>query len=103
MAGFPGKDWQIAFQSKGGGPLPWLGPELGTALEEIAFAGGKGVLVVPMGFVSDNLETLYDLDLEGAEKAGCLGLDFVRCPALNRSPLLIKALADTVLDQLETR
>lgn len=99
MAGFPHCSWRIAFQSKGGGTLPWLGPELDEVFEETA-AAGKNVLAVPIGFISDNLETLYDLDVEAAEKAFRLGIDFVRCPALNGNPLLIKGLADIVNDQL---
>ncbi|ATW25700.1 ferrochelatase [Candidatus Formimonas warabiya] len=85
-----------AFQSKGMKPGKWLGPQVGEIIEMLASQGEKQVLAVPIGFVSDHMETLYDLDIEAKNKAVSLGMGFQRCPALNDSPFLIKALAATL-------
>ncbi len=92
--------WRLAFQSKGRRGGEWLEPEVGTAVREFAEAGWKKLLVVPLGFVSDHVETLYDLDIELREIAVSSGMDFLRCRALNDSPGFIAALADLVADYL---
>ncbi len=66
--------WRIAYQSKGGGPGEWVGPDVETVLEELASQGVKRVLVVPIGFVSDHIEILYDIDIEYRKKAESLGM-----------------------------
>ena len=96
MLPFPEQPYHIAYQSKGGGPVPWLEPALDLVLAELAAAGKKSVFVVPIGFVSDHLETLYDLDQAAAEQARSLGLALYRCPALNRRPLFIDTLAEAI-------
>ena len=60
MRPFP---WHIAFQSKGGGPEEWIGPDVESVLTELAAQGDREVLVVPIGFVSDHIEILYDIDI----------------------------------------
>ena len=69
-------------------------------LADLAKAGTKEVLVVPLGFVSDHLETLYDLDIVLKRKADNLGLQFQRAPSLNDSPGFIEALTDIILESL---
>jgi ferrochelatase len=95
--------WRLAFQSKGRGGGEWLEPEAATAVREFAEAGWKKLLVVALGFVSDHVETLYDLDIELREVAASCGMDFLRCRALNDSPGFIAALADLVGDYLAQR
>ncbi len=87
---------KIAYQSKGGGPVEWLGPTVEEAMEEAKEEGMLGVLVVPVGFVSDHVETLYDIDVLYKEKARELGLTFGRSPSLNTSDYFIRALKETV-------
>ena len=87
-------DWRLAFQSKGGGQGQWLEPEVETVLDELAAWGRRHVLLVPVGFVGDHIETLYDIDIAIREHAESLGLDFRRAASLNASPLFIEALAD---------
>lgn len=83
-----------AYQSRVG-PVKWLGPDTGDEMARLGQLGVKTVVVVPVSFVSDHLETLYDLDLElkqDAERAGVK--HYARCAALNDRPDFIEALAD---------
>ncbi len=88
--------WHFAYQSAGHGPIPWLGPDILEVLPEVRAAGATEVLVVPIGFVADNLEILYDLDIEAAERARALGLTFRRTESLNTDETFIEGLADEV-------
>jgi ferrochelatase len=89
-------DHRLAYQSKGGGPVEWLAPEVESAMEEAKAMGKKAVLVVPLGFVSDHVETLYDIDIVFKEKAESLGLHFARAASLNTSYKFIRMLAGLV-------
>jgi ferrochelatase len=84
---------RIAYQSQGADGGDWLGPRLGEVLSGVAREGKRTVVVAPVGFVADHVETLYDLDVEAAAEARALGLDFVRVPALNAAPAFVDALA----------
>lgn len=89
--------WQLAWQSQGQTPEPWLGPELPEVLKTLKQEGVNHVLVCPIGFVSDHLETLYDIDLEAQNTARTLGIQFKRTPALNDDPRFIQVLTDTII------
>jgi ferrochelatase len=79
----------FAYQSKSPSPIPWLGPELPEVLQTL-----KGTIsVAPIGFVSDHVEVLYDLDILHRKQAEALGLTWERLPMPNADPLLIEALA----------
>ena len=69
-------------------------------LRDVAASGKQNVLVVPLGFVSDHLETLYDLDIVLRKKALDLGLNFKRAPSLNDSPQFIEALTEVIVNSL---
>ena len=87
--------WSLAYQSRSGNPRdPWLGPDVGDRIEELAAAGEKAVIAVPIGFVCDHVEVLYDLDVEARQRARELGMQLYRAPALNDHPLFIEMLAD---------
>jgi ferrochelatase len=91
------EDWSFAFQSASPTGEPWLGPdELGRLHE----AGVPKVLVAPVGFVSDHLEILWDLDIEARERAGELGLELERIESLNDDPTFIRGLATLVEERL---
>ncbi len=94
-------NWTMAFQSKGGGHGEWLGPEVEEVLEQIAAGGGKNVLLVPVGFMADHIETLYDIDIAIRHHADKLGLNFRRAGVMNDSPSFIKALAEVVLREFK--
>jgi ferrochelatase len=87
---------KIAYQSKGGGPVEWLGPTVEEVMEEAKKDGMTGVLVTAVGFVSDHVETMYDIDILYKKKARELGLSFTRSKSLNTSAYFIKALKESV-------
>ncbi|MBI5595467.1 MAG: ferrochelatase [Elusimicrobia bacterium] len=89
-------EFRFAYQSRGATPEPWLGPDAAEALEAIAKAGFKAVVLAPIGFVSDHMETLYDDDILYKGRAEALALRFERAGALNDHPLFAEALADVV-------
>lgn len=98
-------NWRLAYQSRGAGGGEWLGPQVEEVLEELAAAGEKEVLLDPIGFVADHMETLYDNDVLHRRRAEELGLRFARCACLNTAPAFIAALADiarrTLADEAE--
>lgn len=89
--------WSFAYQSAGRTPEPWLGPSLVEEIERLAAHGSRAVLVCPVGFIADNLEILYDLDIEAQAEAAQLGVHLERIAMPNADPLLIEALAHVVL------
>lgn len=91
-------NWKLGYQSKGMIPGEWLGPDVDSILESLPGEGYKNVLLVPVGFVADHVETLYDIDIVFRKKAETLGLHFERSASLNDSPLFIKALKEIVID-----
>jgi ferrochelatase len=90
------ESWSFAFQSESQTGEPWLGPDILAELESLHEQGARDVLVAPVGFVSDHLEILWDLDVEAREKAAELGLSFARIESLNTDPAFVRALADLV-------
>jgi ferrochelatase len=86
--------FELAFQSQGADGGEWLGPTLKAALESAKHDGVGRVVVAPFGFLSEHVETLYDLDVEARGMAGELGLEWTRVPALGHAEGLIEALAD---------
>ena len=87
----------LCFQSQVG-PQKWLQPSLTGTIEKMASEGIKRMLVIPISFLTEHIETLHEINIEAREQAESLGVnDFHMMPALNDSPLLIRALADLVL------
>jgi ferrochelatase len=95
------KKSELAFQSRGAGPGAWLEPGVETVVKYWAKQGEKAVVVSPLGFVSDHMETLFDLDVRLKELAERIGLRYYRAASLNHSPRFIQALADLVEEQLK--
>lgn len=93
--------WSFAYQSAGQTDEKWLGPDLIDYLRELKSPRSlAGVLVVPIGFVADHLEILYDIDVEAQQFAESIGLNLKRTESLNTDPTLISALADIVQRRL---
>jgi ferrochelatase len=90
--------WSFAFQSESPTGEPWLGPDILDELERLHAAGVPDVLVAPIGFVSDHLEILWDLDVEARGKAAELGLELERIESLNDDAAFIAALATLVME-----
>lgn len=92
----------LAFQSRAG-PVKWLEPSTDDKLQELAASGCKNLLMVPLSFVSDHIETLHEIDLEYAEEAHKMGIsDFRRIESLNSSQTFIRCLAELVRDALKS-
>lgn len=85
-----------AYQSAGRTPEPWLGPDLSEFIRERARAGARSILVVPIGFVCDHTEILFDIDVQAAMAAREAGVSLRRTQSLNTSPTFIRALAALV-------
>jgi protoporphyrin/coproporphyrin ferrochelatase len=91
----------LAFQSKGSIPGEWLGPMVEDVYQEIVEEGRKSVILVPIGFAADHVETLWDLDILHKKQAEDLGLKCERAKALNDSPIFIEAMASMIKKALK--
>jgi ferrochelatase len=91
-----GDDWQLAWQSAGRTPEPWIGPDILTVIDDLGARDVAGVIVCACGFVADHLEVLYDLDIEAARRASDNGLEFDRTACVNDDPTVMAALAERV-------
>jgi ferrochelatase len=92
--------WSLSYQSKSG-PVAWLEPSTETMLERLAARGVKDLLVVPISFVSDHIETLYEIDILYKDMAAALGIKLERTESLNLSPTFIAALKDIVIQGMK--
>jgi len=100
-AGLPASTWDVAWQSAGRTPEPWLGPDVLAAVDGLADRGDvDGVLVCACGFVADHLEILYDLDIEARGRAVGRGLAFARTACVNDDREVMTALAGLVVDRV---
>ncbi len=93
--------WRFCYQSAGRSGEPWLGPPVEKVVVELADAGQKNILVVPIGFVADHVEVLYDIDIEVKRLAEARGARLERTESLNISPTFIEALVDIVKSKLK--
>ncbi|MEN8652440.1 ferrochelatase [Streptomyces sp. 21So2-11] len=92
--------WQLVYQSRSGAPhIPWLEPDICDHLEELHGAGAPAVVMVPIGFVSDHMEVLYDLDTEATAKAAELGLPVARSATVGSDPRFAVAVRDLLLER----
>jgi ferrochelatase len=95
-AGLSQDQWSWSYQSAGRSPEPWLGPQLPEHLESLAEKGIKNVVSIPVGFVSDHVEILFDIDIQAQETARKLGMRLERPPALNDDPVFIETIAGII-------
>lgn len=99
-AGIAPSRWQLVYQSRSGRPDdPWLEPDIGEHLHEIASRGVGDVVVMPIGFLSDHLEVLYDLDHEARQIAEAQGLDLVRAATVGAHPLFVRMIAGLIAER----
>jgi ferrochelatase len=93
--------WTMAYQSRSGPPSqPWLKPDVGDHLGELAESGTKAVVVIPVGFVSDHMEVRHDLDIEAAQGAESLGLAFARAATPGTAPRFGSMITELVRERL---
>lgn len=89
--------WSIAYQSRSGKPTdPWLEPDIGSVIRDLAAQGVSEVVVAPIGFVCDHVEILYDLDIEAKKIAADNGIEMLRVPCPNDHPTFIRMMADVI-------
>ena len=94
--------WRVVYQSRSGPPqVPWLEPDVSDHLVEIHAEGAPGVVVSPIGFVSDHLEVLYDLDVEARETAERLGLPLARAASAGTHPAFVAAIREAIEERLD--
>jgi ferrochelatase len=101
--GLGDRDWRLVFQSRSGPPAqPWLGPDVSDHLRELHAAGLRDVVVSPIGFVSDHLEVIYDLDTEAMALCRELGLNMVRAATAGTHPAFIKMIRELILERKDS-
>jgi protoporphyrin/coproporphyrin ferrochelatase len=102
MDAFEGRSWDLVYNSRSGPEfVPWLEPDVNDHLETLAEAGVPGVVVVPIGFISDHMEVIYDLDVEAKDTAERLGLPFARAGTVGVDPRFVAMIRELVLERLE--
>ncbi|HEX5190545.1 MAG TPA: ferrochelatase [Streptosporangiaceae bacterium] len=100
-AGTGRTSWTLAYQSRSGPPsVPWLEPDINDCLTSLANAGARAAVVVPIGFVSDHMEVIFDLDVEAARTASDLGLPMARAATPGTSPEFVTMISSLVSDAL---
>ena len=97
----PDIDWSLVYQSRSGPPTqPWLDPDINDAMRDLAAAGTRAFVIVPLGFVSDHMEVKWDLDTEAMETAEELGVFATRVPTPGIHPAYVSGLVDLVLERV---
>ena len=95
--------WDLVFQSRSGPPtVPWLEPDVNDALRGYAATGATDVVLVPLGFLSDHMEVIWDLDTQARETAAEVGIRLVRTPTVGTHPGFVAGLADRIATELRT-
>jgi ferrochelatase len=95
------ENWQLVYQSRSGSPSqPWLGPDISDHLRALAGEGVKDVVVAPIGFVSDHMEVVYDLDYEAQKVAQELGMNMVRARTAGTHPAFVKMIRELMLERI---
>ncbi len=93
--------YALVYQSRSGPPhVPWLEPDILDHMDEIAGAGVRDLLIVPIGFISDHMEVLFDLDIEAAEKAERLGMTMIRVPTVGTARPFVRMLRELIVERM---
>ena len=97
ITGIPGI---LSYQSRSG-PVEWLSPSTTETIDKLGREGCKNILMVPISFVSDHVETLYEINMEFKDRAAGQGMQLRSTPSLNDDPQFIKGLRSLVLEQTQ--
>ena len=93
-------DWKLVFQSRSGPPTqPWLEPDICDAIRDSHAHGCSHVVIAPIGFISDHMEVLYDLDTEAADLCRELGVEMVRAATVGTDPVFIGMIRDLIAER----
>jgi len=94
-------NWQLVYQSRSGSPMqPWLGPDVCEHLRTLAAEGVKEIVVAPIGFVSDHMEIVYDLDVEARKLAQEIGMNLVRASTAGTHPAFVRMIRELMLERI---
>ena len=94
--------WQVVYQSRSGSPTqPWLGPDVSDHLRALRLEGVRNVVVAPIGFVSDHMEVVYDLDVEASKVAADIGVNMVRARTAGTHPAFVKMIRELMLERID--
>jgi ferrochelatase len=97
------QQWRLVFQSRSGSPAqPWLGPDICDHLRELRAAGVKDVVVAPVGFVSDHMEIVYDLDTEAMALSRQLGLNMIRARTAGTHPAFVEMIRELIMERIDS-
>lgn len=95
-------DWKLVYQSRSGSPQqPWLGPDICDFLKQVSSEGISEVIVAPIGFVSDHMEVIYDLDVEAKQLANALGMTIARAATAGTNPKFVQMIRELILERTE--
>jgi ferrochelatase len=93
-------EWKLVYQSRSGPPTqPWLEPDICDAIRDLHASGGRHVVIAPIGFISDHMEVLYDLDTEAADLCRELGVEMVRAATVGTDPVFIGMVRDLIAER----
>jgi len=96
-----GREWRLVYQSRSGPPSqPWLGPDIGEYLRELHAAGVRDVVIAPIGFISDHMEVLFDLDTEARALCAELGIRLVRAATVGNHPAFVSMIAELARERM---
>lgn len=102
VAGLGGAgNWKLVFQSRSGPPQqPWLEPDVGAAIREAHSRGVTDVIVAPIGFISDHMEVMFDLDIEALDISHELGVNMIRCPTVGTHPRFVQMIRELIVERM---
>lgn len=96
------QQWRLVYQSRSGSPAqPWLGPDVGDYLRELRAAGATDVVIAPVGFVSDHMEIVYDLDTEAKALCDELGLNMIRAATAGTHPMFVEMIRELIMERMD--
>ena len=94
--------WELVYQSRSGSPSqPWLGPDVCDHLKALCAAGVTAVVVAPIGFVSDHMEVVYDLDVQAREVANEIGIKLVRAKTAGTHPAFVRMIRELIVERID--
>ena len=98
------KRYALVYQSRSGPPqMPWLEPDILDHMERLAESGVTDLVILPIGFISDHLEVLFDLDVEAAEKAEELGMNMVRAATVDTAPAFVSMIRELIIERMTVK
>jgi ferrochelatase len=93
--------WDLVYQSRSGSPMqPWLGPDICDHLKTLRAEGVTDVVIAPIGFVSDHMEVVYDVDVEARRVADEIGIRMVRAATAGTHPAFVRMIRELILERV---